>query len=170
MRPSAIAPIIAVALTLVAARPAAGHAFLQRYDLPLPLWHYLVGTGLVIASTFVFLAIFRGVRAGHSPRRCALSMAVLGPRYHCRPCCHRMVHPYNRTSRMRRAKKGARVTNSNTGADNRLHDVEPLNPYPTHCRDMTAFRLGVTQNQFAERLGWTHTWSTSLSLPTPTCE
>ncbi|MDH3444638.1 MAG: hypothetical protein OEN50_11975, partial [Deltaproteobacteria bacterium] len=49
MRRSAIAPIIALGLILVAARPAAGHAFLRRYDLPLPLWHYLLGAGLAVA-------------------------------------------------------------------------------------------------------------------------
>ena len=36
-----------------------GHAIVQRYDLPVPLWYYLAGAGLVVALTFVVLAVFR---------------------------------------------------------------------------------------------------------------
>ena len=36
-----------------------GHAMVQRYDLPVPLWYYLAGAGLVVALTFVVLAAFR---------------------------------------------------------------------------------------------------------------
>ena len=35
-----------------------GHAMVQRYDLPVPLWYYLAGAGLVVALTFVVLAAF----------------------------------------------------------------------------------------------------------------
>ena len=31
------------------------HAIVQRYDLPVPLWYYLAGAGLVVALTFVLL-------------------------------------------------------------------------------------------------------------------
>ncbi|HEX7067032.1 MAG TPA: hypothetical protein VF295_02435 [Candidatus Limnocylindria bacterium] len=37
---------------------AFGHAFGQRYDLPLPLWLYLWGAAGVVAVTFVLLALF----------------------------------------------------------------------------------------------------------------
>ncbi len=36
------------------------HAVVQRYDLPVPLWYYLAGAGLVVALTFVVLIAFRG--------------------------------------------------------------------------------------------------------------
>ena len=36
-----------------------GHAMVQRYDLPVPLWYYLAGAGLVVALTFVVLVAFR---------------------------------------------------------------------------------------------------------------
>ncbi len=32
-----------------------GHAMVQRYDLPVPLWYYLTGAGLVVALTFIVL-------------------------------------------------------------------------------------------------------------------
>lgn len=35
------------------------HAIVQRYDLPVPLWYYLAGAGLVVALTFVLLATLR---------------------------------------------------------------------------------------------------------------
>ncbi len=34
------------------------HAIVQRYDLPVPLWYYLAGAGLVVALTFVVLIAF----------------------------------------------------------------------------------------------------------------
>ncbi len=37
--------------------PAQAHAFGARYDLPLPLWMYLVGAGAAVALTFVILAV-----------------------------------------------------------------------------------------------------------------
>jgi len=39
--------------------PAWAHAVVQRYDLPVPLWYYLAGAGLVVALTFVVLIAFR---------------------------------------------------------------------------------------------------------------
>jgi len=78
MRPNIIAPIIVIVLTLVAARTAAAHAFLRRYDLPLPLWHYLAGAGLVVLFTFILLAIFRGDRAGRFLKGLDLSRTPVG--------------------------------------------------------------------------------------------
>jgi hypothetical protein len=59
----AVAPLIATALTVLASRPAEAHAFLRRYDLPLPLWHYLLAAGLAVAFTFVLLGFLRSERA-----------------------------------------------------------------------------------------------------------
>ena len=38
---------------------AHAHGFGQRYDLPLPLWLYLLGAGLTVALSFAFLALWR---------------------------------------------------------------------------------------------------------------
>lgn len=38
---------------------ARAHGFGQRYDLPLPLWLYLLGAGLTVALSFAFLALWR---------------------------------------------------------------------------------------------------------------
>ena len=38
---------------------ALAHGFGQRYDLPLPLWLYLLGAGLTVALSFAFLALWR---------------------------------------------------------------------------------------------------------------
>ncbi|MFQ5785451.1 MAG: hypothetical protein ACE5H8_11605 [Alphaproteobacteria bacterium] len=40
------------------ASPAWGHAFGQRYDLPVPLWLYLAGAGATVALTLALLALF----------------------------------------------------------------------------------------------------------------
>lgn len=42
---------------------AHGHGFGQRYDLPLPLWLFLCGAGLVVMATFALLARQRGAPA-----------------------------------------------------------------------------------------------------------
>ncbi|MBM4263214.1 MAG: hypothetical protein FJ145_17510 [Deltaproteobacteria bacterium] len=46
--------------------------------MPLPLWHYLIGAGFVIALTFVFLAIFRAERSAGFTRGIDLSHTALG--------------------------------------------------------------------------------------------
>lgn len=52
------AAVAAIAATLPAFVPAgaAAHAFAQRYDLPLPLWHYLAGAGAAVALSFAAIA------------------------------------------------------------------------------------------------------------------
>lgn len=47
--------------------PAWAHAVVQRYELPVPLWYYLTGAGLVVALTFVVLIAFRGEAAPAPP-------------------------------------------------------------------------------------------------------
>lgn len=49
----------AAAGLLAAPRLAHAHGFGQRYDLPLPLWLYLIGAGLTVALSFAFLALWR---------------------------------------------------------------------------------------------------------------
>jgi hypothetical protein len=46
---------------------ANAHAFAQRYDLPLPLWHYLVGAGATVALSFVVAARFLRSGEGRIP-------------------------------------------------------------------------------------------------------
>src|SRR5262249_26057937 len=47
-----------------AASPAAAHGFGQRYDLPIPLSHYIWGAGATVALSFLLLALF--LRAGRA--------------------------------------------------------------------------------------------------------
>ncbi len=47
--------------------PGWAHAVVQRYDLPVPLWYYLAGAGLVVALTFVVLIAFRKEAAPTPP-------------------------------------------------------------------------------------------------------
>lgn len=54
------------------ADPASAHAFAQRYDLPLPLWHYLVGAGAAVALSFAALAMARSSPLAGRPARIAM--------------------------------------------------------------------------------------------------
>ena len=47
--------------------PLWAHAVVQRYELPVPLWYYLTGAGLVVALTFVVLIAFRRETAPAPP-------------------------------------------------------------------------------------------------------
>jgi hypothetical protein len=61
----AVAAAIALAL---AATPAAAHGFGQRYDLPIPLSYYLVGTAAAVAVSFLIVGLFARERApSHRP-------------------------------------------------------------------------------------------------------
>jgi len=53
-----VRPLLILALVLIPAGGAEAHAFAQRYDLPLPLWHYLAGAGATVALSVVAAAIF----------------------------------------------------------------------------------------------------------------
>ena len=55
----ALAALGALTTLPALAGPAWGHANVQRYALPVPLWYYLAGAGLVVVLTFVLLATFR---------------------------------------------------------------------------------------------------------------
>ncbi len=47
-----------VAVVACGSAPAAAHAFGARYDLPLPMWFYLVGAGAAVALSFLVMALF----------------------------------------------------------------------------------------------------------------
>lgn len=60
MRRAAAILGILVAAMLGGAGAAEAHAFAQRYDLPLPLRHYLFGAGAAVALSFLVAALFVG--------------------------------------------------------------------------------------------------------------
>src|SRR6266852_9438186 len=64
------ASLRALAAALAAAclsTPAGAHGFGQRYDLPIPLSFYLVGTAAAVVVSFVIVALFvRRVPRAHS--------------------------------------------------------------------------------------------------------
>jgi len=49
----------AAALAAVGSAPALAHALAPRYDLPLPLWHYLGGAAASVALSFLVVALAR---------------------------------------------------------------------------------------------------------------
>jgi len=80
-RQRAMAATAAYLAGLLAAIPDGhAHAFAIRYDLPLPLWHYLAGAGAAVALSFAVGAAV--LRASHAPLptwRVTLSSSVVGP-------------------------------------------------------------------------------------------
>jgi hypothetical protein len=56
-------------LTLLAASGsgAEAHAFAQRYDLPLPLWHYIAGAGASVALSVIAAALFARLNLRPAP-------------------------------------------------------------------------------------------------------
>ena len=60
----AAAGLLAATGIFAASSPAAAHGFGQRYDLPIPLAHYIWGAGATVALSFVLLALF--LRAGRA--------------------------------------------------------------------------------------------------------
>jgi hypothetical protein len=49
---------------LLDAAPAAAHAFRERYDLPVPLWLFMLAAGSAVALSFAVLAMRRGGTGG----------------------------------------------------------------------------------------------------------
>jgi hypothetical protein len=64
------------AIWLCGAGPAAAHAFGQRYELPVPVWFFIVGGAVTVTLTFVMLGLF----VGRGAERYAHSWAPL-PRF-----------------------------------------------------------------------------------------
>ncbi len=54
--------------TVVPVSPAYAHAFGQRYDLPLPLWLFIIGAAAAVALSFVVVAWFLRGAGGSYPR------------------------------------------------------------------------------------------------------
>ena len=54
-----VAAALAAALAAAAPVAALAHALAPRYDLPLPLWHYLAGAAASVALSFVVVALAR---------------------------------------------------------------------------------------------------------------
>ena len=52
------------ALLLPGAPAVYAHAFSQPYDLPIPLWLFLIGAGAAVALTFAVLALFSAAAPG----------------------------------------------------------------------------------------------------------
>ncbi len=63
--------LVVVGLLLPSAAEA--HAFAQRYDLPLPLWHYLIAAGAAVAFSFMIAALFLRARAALPQARLTLA-------------------------------------------------------------------------------------------------
>ena len=64
IRRRALAAVLAAGLP---ATPAAAHGFGQRYDLPIPLSYYLVGTATVVVVSFLIVGLFARERARPHP-------------------------------------------------------------------------------------------------------
>ncbi|MGH8806804.1 MAG: hypothetical protein ACREX0_02845, partial [Noviherbaspirillum sp.] len=70
---------VILACGLLPSGPAAAHGFGQRYDLPLPLWLYLGGAGLIVALSFLLLTLFvRAVPLSQPARRINLLRYRIG--------------------------------------------------------------------------------------------
>ncbi|MFQ5656015.1 MAG: hypothetical protein ACE5G5_00570 [Candidatus Methylomirabilales bacterium] len=50
--------VAVVSFILGSAEAASAHAFGQRYDLPVPLWLYVLGAAVVVAFSFVVIGVF----------------------------------------------------------------------------------------------------------------
>lgn len=64
------APLAVAVAWLAGATQVAAHGTAERYDLPIPLGYYVVGAALVVALSFVVMAVFvySGPRAATFPR------------------------------------------------------------------------------------------------------
>lgn len=50
--------VLAAILWLAGVGPAAAHAFAERYELPVPVWLFIVGGALTVTVTFVVVGVF----------------------------------------------------------------------------------------------------------------
>jgi len=56
--------LAAAPVALIADRAAFAHAFGARYELPVPVWLFIVGGALTVTLTFLFIAVFVRADAG----------------------------------------------------------------------------------------------------------
>jgi hypothetical protein len=76
---SGLAALVAGIVGLVGATPAWAHGFGARYDLPIPLWLYLLGAGGAVAVSFVIVALMARRTPGlHGYARLDLRRWALG--------------------------------------------------------------------------------------------
>lgn len=57
---------------------ACAHGLGQRYDLPIPLWFYLIGAGCAVAASFVFIIAVHGNRPASRLSKCRARVALPG--------------------------------------------------------------------------------------------
>ena len=71
---------LAFAVFWLAVSPVYGHAFGQRYDLPIPLSYFLIGAAATVALSFVVIGMFvqKGREAFGYPRLNLLGVPVVG--------------------------------------------------------------------------------------------
>src|SRR5262249_39756495 len=76
MRLALAGPLLSAALP----SPLHAHGFGQRYDLPVPLWLYLLGAGATVGLSFIMVAVFLRARRSRDRRfRVALpSVGMVG--------------------------------------------------------------------------------------------
>ena len=59
--------VIVLLLGVLGTTPAYAHGFGDRYDLPVPLWLYIIGAGAAVAFSFVVVGIFLRGSPGSKP-------------------------------------------------------------------------------------------------------
>ena len=75
-----LAAVSALAIFFAAVSPVYGHAFGQRYDLPIPLSYFLIGAAATVALSFVVIGMFvqKGRESFSYPRLNLLRVPVVG--------------------------------------------------------------------------------------------
>jgi hypothetical protein len=82
-----LATALSIVLLCGPASIAAAHGFGQRYDLPVPLWLYVVGAAVAVAGSFLVIGLFvRDTPLRHPPPRFNLLHCALG-RLLAHPVC-----------------------------------------------------------------------------------
>ena len=75
-----LAPAGALAIFFAVVSPVYGHAFGQRYDLPIPLSYFLIGAAATVALSFVVIGMFvqKGRESFTYPRLNLLDVPLIG--------------------------------------------------------------------------------------------
>ena len=67
MRLSLLGGGLALFVGVLGTKPAYAHGFGDRYDLPMPLWLYIIGAGAAVAFSFVVVGAFLRGNPGAKP-------------------------------------------------------------------------------------------------------